>query len=121
MKNLFRIFAFSLFMSVFASCGANEGPVMKTAQLSIEGMSCAHSCAPTIQEKISSVEGVKEAKVSFETKQADVTFDENDHNKHFLLVDDVLTTGATLEACGRALLKIPGAKISIVCMAMSHS
>jgi ComF family protein len=51
----------------------------------------------------------------------DVTFDEKDHNKHFLLIDDVLTTGSTLEACGRALLKIPGARISIVCMAMSHS
>ncbi|MET0759561.1 MAG: ComF family protein [Flavobacterium sp.] len=51
----------------------------------------------------------------------DVTFDEKDHNKHFLLIDDVLTTGSTLEACGRALLKIPGAKVSIVCMAMSHS
>ena len=48
-------------------------------------------------------------------------FTEKDHNKHFLLIDDVLTTGSTLEACSRALLKIPGAKISIVCMAMSHS
>lgn len=51
----------------------------------------------------------------------DVTFTEKDHNKHFLLIDDVITTGSTLEACSRALLKIPGAKISIVCMAMAQS
>jgi len=51
----------------------------------------------------------------------DVSFSENYHNKHFLLIDDVITTGATLEGCAKALLKIPGAKISIVCMAMAHS
>lgn len=49
-----------------------------------------------------------------------ISAEENQH-KHFLIVDDVLTTGATLEACSRALQKIPGAKISIVCMAMANS
>lgn len=51
----------------------------------------------------------------------DVQFDASFHGKHFILIDDVITSGATLESCSRALLKIPNAKISIICMAMSHS
>src|SRR5690554_3286512 len=49
----------------------------------------------------------------------DVNFSDKDSGKHFLLVDDVLTSGTTLEQCSKALLKIPNTKVSIVTMALT--
>lgn len=50
-----------------SSAAAGEGA---TYVVGVEGMSCAHNCAPKVKSALESIEGVKSVEVSFEDKRA---------------------------------------------------
>jgi ComF family protein len=70
-----------------------------------------HSESQTKKSRLKRFENVKE--VFAVGKPARLT------GKHILLVDDVLTTGSTLEACSQKILELPGTKVSLATIAIT--
>ncbi len=68
MKRLFLLL-------VFAAVAAPVWATMQTVTLSVPGMTCA-TCPITVKKALSKVDGVNKAEVSYEKREAVVTFDD---------------------------------------------
>lgn len=68
------------------------------------------------QTRLSSFERVQNVKDTFFLHRAD-----NLQGKHLLIVDDVITTTATVRECARTLAAIPNVKISVLALAVSKN
>jgi len=67
------------------------------------------------QTKKSRLERWDNVKDIFEVKKPELIID-----KHILLIDDVITTGSTLEACAVKLIQYPGVTVSIAAVAFAE-
>ena len=61
------------------------------------------------------IQRLENVMTAFEVTQIEVL-----KGKHILLVDDVLTTGATLEGCGLKILEIENTTLSMATIAISN-
>lgn len=71
--------------------------------------------ATETQTKKSRLERLQNVSQVFELKQPKAL-----RNKHILLVDDVMTTGATLEACAVKILEVAGARVSLATIGIAN-
>ena len=74
MKTKFLVSAVGFSLAVLS--GSPVLAAMKTVTLSVENMTCA-VCPITVKKSLEKVAGVTQTKVSFETKEAIVTYDDS--------------------------------------------
>ncbi|MVX36494.1 heavy-metal-associated domain-containing protein [Myroides sp. LoEW2-1] len=79
---------------------------VETATFQVDGMTCEIGCAKLIEGKLAGLNGVKVAKVDFETKTATVEFDDAKQNVESLI--------ATVEKIANGIYKVENMNVGSI-------
>ncbi len=105
----------------FESRGFNQSTII--AEYISEHINCPVNCSLLIKIFETTSQTRKNRKQRLMNIMDSIAIDEKNietiKGKHILLVDDTLTTGATIESCGRVLLKNGAKSISIMCISQA--
>ncbi len=109
-----------LHKSKFRKRGYNQ--VDKFGREIARALSAEFNSHSLIKTKATTTQVFKNRLKRIMTHQEDFSVVEHESlkGKHILLVDDIITTGATIEACAHQLLAIEGVSISVATMAIAE-
>lgn len=98
----------------YNQCDSISKGIAEGMKININSKSLYRSIETETQTKKSKEERWKNVENIFKIRHPDKL-----QGKHILLVDDVITTGSTLEACATSLLTLKDTKVSIACLAVA--
>lgn len=99
--------------------GYNQSEVFAEGIAETFGRPCLGNGMKRVVHSASQTRQSREARLHNVGEVFEVNKPKSLEGKHILLVDDVLTTGATLEVCASRLLELPGTKVSMATIAIA--
>jgi ComF family protein len=93
--------------------GYNQSMLIAEGISSVSGVPIAGRAVIRSRHTDTQTDKNREERISNVSGAFEVVLPREIAGKHILLTDDVLTTGATIEACATAVLKVPGVSVSL--------
>ena len=104
-----------------AKRGYNQSMLIATGLAEVLGKEVLSNVLKRVKHTQTQTQKTREERVVNVKDAFDVQAARLKENAHILLIDDVLTTGATLEAAALTLLQTPGIKVSIATIGIAVS